>query len=115
MIARATVGAKPNGFRVLGTAAQAFLRVVNHLERPGRGLQQHFTGCGRAHRSSVTGEDGGARQGFELPELMAEGRSGETETLGGIGQPARFRDRGNEPEMPQIEGAIAEKVARHIE
>jgi hypothetical protein len=46
---------------------------------------------------------------------MAKGRSGETETLGGIREATRFRDRGNEPEMPQIERAIAKEVAGHIE
>jgi hypothetical protein len=39
VIARAAVCAKTNGFRVVGSAAQAFLCVVNHLKGPARGFQ----------------------------------------------------------------------------
>ena len=115
MITGAAMRAKADGFRVARAVSQAFFRFVNYLERAARGFQQHLPGRGGTHRSSLARENRGARQRFELPELVTEGRSGKTETLGRIRQPPRFRDRGNEPEMPQIEGAIAEKVARHIE
>jgi hypothetical protein len=36
VIAGAAVRTKPNGFRMAGTATQAFLRVVNHLKGPAR-------------------------------------------------------------------------------
>jgi hypothetical protein len=73
VITRAAVGAKPDGFRVVGTAAQAFLRVVNHLKGPARGFEEHFPGGRRPHCSPLAREYRSPGQRFELPELMAKG------------------------------------------
>ena len=104
VVAGVALGAEPDHGRAAGRLApERLLRLDQLGYDPSGGLEQPLAGRGRHHPLAQAVEQREAEPALQLQQLVAQGRLGEVQVPGRLGERAMLRDGQDQLQVPNLE------------